>query len=35
MEDAVSALEREFKRINIDLEYTSRRLESEFKGGSK
>lgn len=31
MEDAVSSLEREFKRINIDLEYSSRRLESEFK----
>ena len=31
MEDAISTLEREFKRINIDLEYVSRRLESEFK----
>ena len=31
MEDAVSALEREFRRINIDLDYSSRRLEAEFK----
>lgn len=31
MEDAVSALEREFRRINIDLDYSSRRLESEYK----
>jgi hypothetical protein len=31
MEDAVAALEREFKRISLDLDYSSRRLQAEFR----